>query len=122
MSFLGAVNNFAENVGGSLGLTKNASRNALLGLATGGVGGALIGMAAGPVANFFTGADAKNAANDAAKEAQKVRRRSVVRQLEEKQQADSIAMSGLRNNSSNSASQQAPGFIGSNLQTTAGTF
>jgi hypothetical protein len=132
MAFLGsfgeAVNKGAESLGGSVGLTKNASRNAFLGGLLFGPGNALAGAAAGPMANYFTGSDAKNAANDAQKEANKTRKASVKRQMGARDQADSFAIAALRQNNSQAANstgfgEQAPGgFVGSNLPTTAGTF
>lgn len=58
----------------------------------------------------------------AQKEAEKARVESATKQMGAKQQAESLALAGLTRTSKTGTSQQAPGFIGQNLPTSAGTF
>lgn len=125
MAFFDFINKPVEDIGGTFGLTPNASRNAFLGGLIGGIPGIAAGAAAGPVANFFSGADAANAANSAKNEAERTRRKAIVSQMNLKSQADSLALAGFKQNTggNSGSNNNAPGgFIGSNLNTTSGTF
>ena len=88
----------------------------------------LFGHGASTIGGYISGRGAQDAQKKAADEAEKARRMSLIKQMGAKQQADSMALAGLKtqNNttkpSGNNTANQSPGFIGSGLTTTAGTF
>lgn len=124
MAFLDGITDDLGGIGKSFGLSGNASKNAFLGSLFG-PGNAVTGAMAGPIANYFTGADAANASKAAQREANRTKRRSLVRQMGEREQADSFALSALRQNNKpadgGGLGPNSPGFIGSGLST-SGTF
>jgi hypothetical protein len=109
-------------LGGALG---GAATGAMLG----GPIGAGVGFFAGGVMTSMQEDSAIKARKKAEMDAENARRKSLISKMGAKQQADSMALAGLRRNSgsnsgggNNSAAQQTPGFIGAGLSTTAGTF
>jgi hypothetical protein len=88
----------------------------------------LFGSSSSTISGYFSGVGAKDAANTAAKQAESARRQSIIGQMGAKQQADSMALAGLKSSNSGTSNgaaqgnnQKPGGFIGSNLNT-AGTF
>jgi len=114
------------------GFLTGATSGALTGAAVGGPVGAAAGGIIGGFIGMAQGSAASSARRTALKDAERARQRSIVRQLGLKEQADSIALAGLRTNSTPSSSgtvvsgtpanQPAPGIIGSNLKSSSGTF
>ena len=115
------------------GFMTGAGSGAIAGATVAGPYGAVAGGIIGGFIGVVQGSQAANARKNAAKQAEKARQQSIVRQLGLKEQADSMALAGLRTGQSNTSAspvtgtppnQPAPGIIGSNLKqsSSSGTF